>query len=93
MLSKAFDNIELEYENITRRKMAEAIQSVVGGRIDYQGGPHGQGGGQDVPQDVPLDGVRSKVFLITISMFRLLFCLFPFTHGREKMWNDALKVS
>ena len=31
---------ELEYENITRRKMAEAIQSVVGGRIDYQGGPH-----------------------------------------------------
>ena len=31
---------ELEYENITRQRMAEAIQSVVGGRIDYQGGPH-----------------------------------------------------
>ena len=28
---------ELEYENITRRKMAEAIQSVVGGRVEYAG--------------------------------------------------------
>ena len=31
---------ELEYENITRQKMADAILSVVGGRITSYSGPH-----------------------------------------------------
>ncbi len=39
MLSKACDNIENEFEQISRQRMADAIHSVVGGHQTY-GGAH-----------------------------------------------------